>query len=439
MMPSRPGRVRAALFVDFDNLHLGLEAADARAAKYFAEQPMRWMNWLERGCHTNAAGKDGRTRRSVLLRNCYLGPGSASRFRNFLARGAFSLVDCPPQEGADKTNVQVRMAMDIMDALAHPTPFDEFIVLAPDVDLLPLLQRLRAHDRRTAVLAGAAAAPALAAACTFLVDQAVFIETALGDTPPAPPPLHAVSDATARAYAPRPFAPRPFMPRPSPTGDYAVLPEVAAVLHESIEQDGPIPAAELPHFFFRFANFRNSDWFGFRSLRRLAEALTTVDPMLECGEPGEEWQMALREEPLESAADAPLDPGRAGAGGSDGLAALIATIHQLLGVPALGPDGFDLLFEHMAKLFDEGVTDRVVMSRMLRERVGEEGVSLALEAAEFVTAGLWQSGFDAGSDASDPDVVAKAFRDYVVVRCEQARHPLNEEELALVDEWLVGA
>ena len=66
-------------------------------------------------------------------------------------------------------------------------------------------------------------------------------------------------------------------------------------------------------------------------------------------------------------------------------------------------------------------------------------MSLPREAAEFVTTGLWQSGFDVASDASDPDVVAKAFRDYIVVRCEQAQRPLTAEELALVDEWLVGA
>ena len=278
-------------------------------------------------------------------------------------------------------------------------------------------------------------APALTAACSYTIDQSVFIESALGDVSAGEPAMSSPPDA------PRPLAPRPFTPRPSLTGDYSVLPEVAVVLHESIEQDGPIPAAELPHFFFRFANFRNSDWFGFRSLRRLAEALTTVDPVLECGEPGEEWQMSLRDAPLEPAPAGSLefDPPAESDEESDGLPALIETVHHLVGVPALDPDGFDLLFEHMAKLFDEGVTDRAVMSQLLQERVGDEGLTLPQDAAEFVTTGLWQSGFDVTSDASDPDVVAKAFRDYIVVRCEQAQRPLSGDELALVDEWLVGA
>ena len=435
MMPSRPGRVRAALFVDFDNVFLSLEAVDPRAAKRFAEQPGRWMHWLERGCHTTGGGREGRTRRALLMRNCYLNPATFSRFRGFFTRSAFSVIDCPPLTGGGKSGTDICMAIDIIDALNHATPFDEFIILSADADFTPVLLRLRAHDRRTAILANAVVAPALTAACSYTIDQSVFIESALSDASAGGPVLSGSPDAT------RPLPPRPFTPRPSLTGDYSVLPEVAAVLHESIAQDGAIPAAELPHFFFRFTNFRNSDWFGFRSLRRLAEALTTVDPMLECGEPGEEWQMSLHEAPLEPAPsgslefDAPAESDE----GSDGLPALIETVHHLVGVPALDPDGFDLLFEHMAKLFDEGVTDRAAMSRLLQERVSDEGVSLSRDAAEFVTTGLWQSGFDVASDASDPDVVARAFRDYIVVRCEQAQRPLGGDELALVDEWLVGA
>lgn len=435
MMPSRPGRVRAALFVDFDNVFLSLEAVDPRAAKRFAEQPGRWMHWLERGYHTTGGGREGRTRRALLMRNCYLNPATFSRFRGFFTRSAFSVIDCPPLTGGGKSGTDIYMAIDIIDALDHATPFDEFIILSADADFTPVLLRLRAHDRRTAILANAVVAPALTAACSYTIEQSVFIESALGDASTGSPGVSASPDGA------RPLASRPFTPRPSLTGDYTVLPEVAAVLHESIEQDGPIPAAELPHFFFRFANFRNSDWFGFRSLRRLAEALTTVDPMLECGEPGEEWQMALREAPLEPASPESFEfeASAEAEESSEGLPALIETIHHLVGIPALDPDGFDLLFEHMAKLFDEGVTDRAAMSRLLQERAGEEGMSLPRDAAEFVTTGLWQSGFDVASDASDPDVVAKAFRDYIVVRCEQAQRPLSAEELTLVDEWLVGA
>jgi len=436
MMPARPGRVRTALFVDFDTVFRSLEAVDPRAAKRFAEQPGRWMHWLERGYHTTGGSREGRTRRALLMRKCYLNPAAFSRYRGFFTRSAFSVIDYPPVNGAGRSGSDICMALDIVEALNHATPFDEFVILSAEVDYTPVLQRLRAHDRRTAIFANTAAAPALAAACSYTIDQTVFIESALADASGAGLPMQ-----DHRPEAPRPAPPRSLMPRPAPTGDYSVLPEVASVLHESIAQDGPIPAAELPHFFFRFANFRNSDWFGFRSLRRLAEALTTVDPMLECGDPGEEWQMSLRETPPET--EAPSDATGFGvqpepASGGGGLSALIQTIHNLIGVPALDPDVFDFLFEHMARLFDEGVTDRAAMSKLLQESAGEEGVALPEDAAEFVTAGLWQSGFDAGSDTSDPDVMARAFRDYVVIRCEQAGHPLAEEELARVDEWLVG-
>ncbi len=433
MMPSRPGRVRAALFVDFDNVFLSLEGVDARAARRFAEHPGRWIEWLERGYHTTSGRRESRSRHALLIRNCYLNPSIFSRFRDVFTQNAFSVIDCPPLTGGSKSGADIHMVIDMIDALNHATPFDEFIILSADTDFTPVLRRLRAHDRRTAMLANTTIAPVLTATCSYTIEQSVFIDGALGE---AGGPVASATDGA------RPFGgARSFAPRSSLTGDYAVLPEVAAVLHESIEQDGPIPAAELPHFFFRFPNFRNSDWFGFRSLRRLAEALTTVDAMLDCGEPGEEWQMALREAPLESepAESFEFEASEETVENGEGLLALIEMIHHLVGVPTLDPDGFDLLFEHMAKLFEEGVTDRAAMSRLLQERASEEGVTLPHEAAEFITTGLWQSGFDVASDASDPDVVAKAFRDYIVVRCEQAQRPLSAEELVLVDEWLVGA
>ena len=117
MMPSRPGRVRAALFVDFDNVFLSLEAVDARAAKRFAEQPGRWMHWLERGYHTTGGGREGRTRRALLMRKCYLNPATFSRFRGFFTRSAFSVIDCPPLTGGGKSGTDIYMAIDIIDAL----------------------------------------------------------------------------------------------------------------------------------------------------------------------------------------------------------------------------------------------------------------------------------------------------------------------------------
>ena len=265
------------------------------------------------------------------------------------------------------------------------------------------------------------------------------METALTEAPIAAPAnrLSVRSPAAPGAPPPAPFR-SSFAPRPPPTGDYGVLPEVAAALRDAIEQDGPIPAAELPHFFFRFPGFRNSDWFGFRSLRRLAEALTTVDSTLLCGEPGQEWQMALRDGPLPAASEEVPHRPEPSANASQ-LAALIDSVHEATGVPALPSDAYDLVFEHMAKMFEEGAAEPTEMTQTLQDKVRGDNMSLSDEDARFIVSGLWRAGFDSTADSSDPDIVAQVFRDYVAVLCEQAGRALDPDELPLVNEWLVGA
>ena len=437
MLDTHPRRIRAALFLDFDAVYLGLQSVDPDAAKRFSEQPGRWLGWMERGSHATTDGREGRARRTLLLRRCYINLSEFWNFRNGFLRSGFSVVDCPMPISGGPTGAGVSIAMDACDALAHGTNFDEFILLTSGTDFTSLLLRIRAHDRRTALLAHPVDTPALSAACTYRIDRTVFMETALVEAPAAAP-ANRLSMRPSAPGAPPPAPFRSFAPRPAPTGDYDVLPEVAAALRDVIEQDGPIPAAELPHFFFRFPGFRNSDWFGFRSLRRLAEALTTVDSMLLCGEPGQEWQMALRDGPLPAASEGGSHRPEPAANASQ-LAAMIDSVHEATGVPALPSDAYDLIFEHMAKMFEEGVAEPTEMAQTLQDKVRGDNMSLSDEDAHFVVSGLWRAGFDSAADSSDPDIVAQAFRDYVAVLCEQAGRALGPDELPLVNEWLVGA
>ena len=39
--------VRSALFVDFDNVYIGLKKLDSAAAERFAKNPQRWLAWLQ--------------------------------------------------------------------------------------------------------------------------------------------------------------------------------------------------------------------------------------------------------------------------------------------------------------------------------------------------------------------------------------------------------
>jgi uncharacterized LabA/DUF88 family protein len=52
------------------------------------------------------------------------------------------VIDCPPLTSQNKNGADIRMVMDILDALNHQTRFNEFILLSSDADFTPLLTRL---------------------------------------------------------------------------------------------------------------------------------------------------------------------------------------------------------------------------------------------------------------------------------------------------------
>ncbi|MBX6390471.1 MAG: NYN domain-containing protein, partial [Frankia sp.] len=174
-------RVRSALFVDFENIHLGLQRLDPAAANRFAVYPQGWLGWLER--LTYPALGTGNVRRDLLIRYCYLNPVSSSRYRAHFTRAGFHVVDCPPLTAAGKNSADIHMVIDVLDILLHPTRFDEVILLSADADYTPVMLRLRAHDRRTVIITSGPSARAFRAACDHVVGEDTFIDEALAADP----------------------------------------------------------------------------------------------------------------------------------------------------------------------------------------------------------------------------------------------------------------
>jgi hypothetical protein len=271
--------MRAALFVDFDNMGISFAELDETAAQRFATQPGRWLSWFESGAH---AARDGEPleRRRILLRRCYLNPVTFGRYRADYTRAAFTVVDCPPLTQRGKTSADVYMVMDILDALGrHGTTFDEFIILSADADFTPVLLRLREHDRRTTIIATNVAAAAYKAACDNVVPYERFFEEALG-IESEPLVLPATADwAEAGAF-----------------GYGSLLPEVARTLRDRVATGGALTAREMPGVFASFPEFRNSSWFGCLSLKALMARLLALEPALAMhGDPNAAWTVTLRE------------------------------------------------------------------------------------------------------------------------------------------------
>lgn len=479
--------VKTALFLDFDNVYLSLVQVNPQAAEIFASNPEAWLDWISRGGHT---GEDDAAPRAILIRRCYLNPQTFWRFRAHFTRSAFSVVDCPPLTST-KNSGDIYMVMDILDALDHPTRFDEFIILSADADFTPVLLRLRAHDRRTAILANQLAASAFKAACDIVIDLDDFIEEALG--------LRAVGQ-----------------------GYDWLLPQVAHRLRASIEAEGPMDASALATVFREFPAFLNSSWFGFGKLRPLADRLVELDPLLALiiTETGS-WEVGLahgaqreagalrhgggtRAEIIEAARKIVLaspmpvllaslgnelanqlgswvKQGRWGGAGTlsallesaqlsdialsetnplvayvpglhevgdfgdprladlpPELASLMERVGKLTGCPRLLPEDFQATFEEIAALANEDPD--IVMneaSRLIRDRLAQRGIAIGRSAINFILQGLRFNGYtmDRGDDSV---VVRDAFSDNVKRLCENAGVAFNDEEERLFQVWMAA-
>jgi hypothetical protein len=279
--------VRTALFVDFDNIYLGLQREDPPAAELFATDPTRWLTWLQDKLPHHDG--DGR-KRKILFRRCYLNPSQFGRFRPYFTRSAIEVVDCPPLTSGGKTSADIHMVMDILDTLGHATRFDEFILLSGDADFTPVLLRLSKHDRRSAILAIGPASVAYKAACDLLIDQDTFLEEAIGSAP---------SQTTRTAAG------------PSNSGMSDLLRSIADKVYERASTSGELVATELPPIFREFTEFTSStNWLGFNSLRNMAMAVaaTRSDLTMIDGDP---WRLGLLAEGEEAAlAGASPEPDR---------------------------------------------------------------------------------------------------------------------------------
>lgn len=269
------GRIKTAVFVDFDNVYINLLNVNPQSAERFATDPLRWLRWLESGAYE---GSLQAARRAILIRRCYLNPTATGfgNYRAYFSRNAFSVIDCPPVTSRGKNSADIVMVMDILDTLTHTTRIDEFIILSADADFTPVLLRLRAHDRRTAIWSSRFSAAAYRAACDAVIDQNVFVEEALGIE------AHSVFRSPAGAG-----------PAGGGRDGYAaLLPSVAGALADQARSSGPVASRDLHEVLRRFPQFTNSSWFGFGNLRALVEQLCGLLPGLELRVIGEaDWRV----------------------------------------------------------------------------------------------------------------------------------------------------
>lgn len=269
-------QMKSALFIDFDNIYITLENQDKQAAEKFATNPDRWLGWLERQLPINYPGSNF-SGRSILIRRCYLNPNSFSEYRPQFIRTACEVVDCPPLTAQGKTSTDIHMVMDMLDALGHDTFFDEFIIFSGDADFTPVLLKIRKHARYSAVLSVGYSSPAYRAACDQLIKENAFLEMALGINYQDDD-----QDVDNNAGANKKV-------------DEKLLKSMADRVHELAMLPTGIPANDLPAIYKEFSGFtKSSHWLGFKSLRRLTQAIVELHKDLVILEDEDSWSVARK-------------------------------------------------------------------------------------------------------------------------------------------------
>lgn len=163
------GRIKTALFVDFDNVFGGLMEFDRHAALKLVQEPGEWLKSLAKQSLPDTI------QRNILIRRAYMNPAGFipdrelgnnngnlffSKFRPYFTQSGFEVVDCPALTVGQKNAADIRIVIDVLQSLDSKTRYDEFVIVSSDSDFTPLLHCLRANDRRTMIISAGQAASA---------------------------------------------------------------------------------------------------------------------------------------------------------------------------------------------------------------------------------------------------------------------------------------
>jgi hypothetical protein len=413
--------LRAALFVDFDNVYVGLRDLDTELAEAFATDPGSWVDNLAEGSY------DGVTlARRFLVRNCYLNPSIFARYRAFWTRAGFRVVDCPSLTKQGKSSTDINLVLDAVDALDHSTKYDEFIIASADADFTSLVHRCRAADRLvTVITAGPVASAYRAVADTVLEADHLFdlsLTPTRGDggitAPGSPGP--AAAESVARAPDVTTSHGRPGPPSGASTAAAheavrrAVRTAQSPITGGSAAQAARAADPELANGWGSYPSF------GAWMAGELPDVGYSSRPT-----PGYAWDRARFSE-----ADLPGEhEGR--------LSVLQQQVARVTDVPALAQQDYGTLIKTLANDVSANPFHRTETSKRVRDACQAQGASIGRGATNFVIQGLLYSGADLTSSPSAAELAA-SWAANVEGLCRGARMELDEQQLAELRTWAGG-
>ncbi|WP_147793971.1 NYN domain-containing protein [Cellulomonas sp. Y8] len=442
--PDAPRRLRTAMFVDFDNVYIGLRRLDPDAAEAFATDPGHWLAELESG-----SDADGDFTRRFLVRACYLNPSVFSRFRPNFTRAGFQVVDCPSLTQQGKSSADINLVLDAVDALDADTRYDEFVIVSADADFTPLVQRCRAADRRVTIITASPAASAYRAVADTVItadDLAELVTAGRGaaeaaDAAPAPEQPAAAAEPEPEASSEVAAAPEPAGPgsrggarrdeQNPATGSPGSLAARRAVLQRVRSADRPVPTGAVAQAAQKAdPTLPSTRWAGTGGfLPWLGEAVPELGVAARPS-PGYVWDpKRFGEADLPGAA-------AEGPAGTD-ASALQRQVVAVTDTPGLSKDNYRVLLTALADDVRAHPFERTATARRVRDACQAAGAAVGRSTVNTVISGVLYVGLELDDTVTAVDV-AEAWADNVVGLCRGARMELTEADEVAIDDWVGG-
>lgn len=402
---------RCAILVDFDNVFSSLWELDTASAERFASDPGTWLQALS-NAHLNAGS------RRWLVARCYFNPGGYvlapgeakgrlyfSGFRIGLVRAGFDVVDCPSISRGGKNAADIRIVIDALGLLDHRTRFDEFVIASGDSDFTPLLQRLRAEDRRTTIVSPGFLAAAYTASADSVVDYDALQRLLKSATAPIltevlPASSTDTVDTEAEQILFSQLVGRRYAEASGPLA-------LATVAHEV---DRAIPAA------------RASGWFGKGSF---SKALIALDLPHVCFSQHHFWDEERHQAP--QAATARME---------SELPAAVARVLSSLDVPRIAREDWPKLFRTISAYAASHQFSLSEATRWCRDTLASQGVNVARASVGYVIRGIQIGGVRLDGPTPAPEEIGQAFLVSLLERASGLAVQLDDDAEKAISEWL---
>lgn len=407
--------LRSALFVDLDNILIGLRKLDATAAEAFGKDPSRWVDWLTRGDDQESY------RRRFLVKYVYLNPATFGEYRAFFTRSGFRVMDCPSLTSQGKNSADIYMVIDILDALGGPERYDEFVIASGDADFTPVLHRLRSRDRLTTVLTAGLSAAAFRAVCDQVIEPDRLVYVLAGEDPDsqdidykpslAVPPSPEVLSAAARAAT------------EAAGGEIAHVAD--AIVAAVRAADRPLVSAAAAQAALTVdGDLKATDWRGAGSFRAFLALYVPTVTYAGSPSPGYVYDPAVH-----GPDDLPAGNDR------EDLTETQRQVSRVTDAPAMDSDRYLAVYEALGEDLDVVPFTITGTSKNVRDRTAQLGRSVGRNAINFIIRGLVAQGVRLGPGASPRDM-AEATADNIIGLCANFQMELTAEQEREIWDWV---